>query len=401
MDTKPFISAFQGLNSSYLKLVDSLSALRALSSIAIQSSSDQDLLSHALGVLVENQDMERCSIYLLREGVLTISAGMDWEDLISVARGDERENYERNTEFLLGEGIVGLAAQSGQLLHCRDCSNDSRFLPHTKLSKHSGNSAVVGSIISVPIIGTEGVLGVLSVSHPHPHYFEEGHERTLRIFCNILGQLLVNNRLIHQMDELVQERTHQLQLALSDSDELRQRFEALSVIDDLTQLHNRRFFFPEARAALARSIRQKEPFALLLLDVDKFKDVNDNYGHGVGDQVLRQVAKELASRIREGDILARFGGEEFVLALPNTPHEGAMILAERIRERIKQHVWDSTSNIMHISVSVGVTDVSDYGETDTQQLLDTLLMQADKALYFCKNHGRDQVRYYAEIADQL
>lgn len=401
MDTKPFVEAFQGLNSSYLKLVDSLSALRALSSIAIQSSSDQDLLTQALSVLVENQDMERCSIYLLRDGILTISAGMDWEDLISIARGSERESYDRNTEFRLGEGIVGLAAQSGQLLHCKDCTNDTRFLPHTALSKHSGNETVVGSIISVPIMGAEGVLGVLNVSHPHPNYFEEGHERTLRIFCNILGQLLVNNRLIHQMDELVQERTRQLQLALSDSDELRQRFEALSVIDDLTQLHNRRFFFPEARAALARSIRQKEPFALLLLDVDKFKDVNDNYGHGIGDQVLRQVAKELDARIREGDILARFGGEEFVLALPNTPHEGAMVLAERIRERIKQHVWDSTNNIMHISVSVGVADVCDYAETDTQQLLDMLLMQADKALYFCKNHGRDQVRYYAEIVDQL
>jgi diguanylate cyclase (GGDEF)-like protein len=135
--------------------------------------------------------------------------------------------------------------------------------------------------------------------------------------------------------------------------------------------------------------------------VDKFKDVNDNYGHGIGDQVLRQVAKELETRIREGDILARFGGEEFVLALPNTPHEGAMILAERIRERIKQHVWDSTNNILHISVSVGVADISDYDNTDTQQLLDTLLMQADKALYFGKNHGRDQVCYYVEIADKL
>ncbi len=401
MDTKPFVEAYQGLNGSYLKLVDSLSALRALSSIAIQSSNDQELMSHALGVLVENQDMERCSIYLLREGVLTITAGMDWEELISVARGGERKNYPQNTEFKLGEGIVGLAAESGQLLHCKDCAKDPRFLPHTQLSQHSGNGAVVGSIISVPINGSEGVLGVLNVSHPHPNYFEEGHERTLRIFCNILGQLLVNNRLIHQMDELVQERTRQLQMALRDSDELKQRFEALSVIDDLTQLHNRRFFFPEVRAALARSVRQKEPFALLLLDVDKFKDVNDSFGHGVGDQVLRQVANELNSRIREGDILARFGGEEFVLALPNTSREGAMILAERIRERIKQHVWDSTNNIMHISVSIGVADISDYENSDTQQLLDTMLMQADKALYYCKDHGRDQVHYYTEIADQL
>ncbi len=401
MDTKPFVEAYQGLNSSYLKLIDSLSALRALSSIAIQSSSDQDLLDHALTVLVANQDMERCSIYLLHDGILTITAGMDWADLISVAQGAERTSYQQTTEFQLGEGIVGLAAQSGELQHCKDCSSDTRFLPHTEMAKHSGRVAVIGSIISVPIIGADGVLGVLNVSHPHANYFDEGHERTLRIFCNILGQLLVNNRLIHQMDELVQERTRQLQLALSDAEELKQRYEMLSIIDDLTQLHNRRFFFPEARAALARSIRKREPFAVLLMDVDKFKDVNDNYGHAVGDQVLRQVASELNSRIREGDILARFGGEEFIFALPNTSHEGAALLAERIRERIKKHVWDSTGNILHITLSVGVTDVVDYEESDTQKLLDTLIMQADKALYYCKHNGRDQVRVYAEIADQL
>lgn len=401
MDTKPFVEAYQGLNSSYLKLIDSLSALRALSSIAIQSSSDQDLLDHALTVLVANQDMERCSIYLLHDGILTITAGMDWADLISVAQGAERTSYQQTTEFQLGEGIVGLAAQSGELQHCKDCANDTRFLPHTEMVKHSGQAAVIGSIISVPIVGADGVLGVLNVSHPHANYFDEGHERTLRIFCNILGQLLVNNRLIHQMDELVQERTRQLQLALSDAEELKHRYEMLSIIDDLTQLHNRRFFFPEARAALARSIRKREPFSVLLMDVDKFKDVNDNYGHAVGDQVLRQVASELNSRIREGDILARFGGEEFVFALPNTSQEGAKLLAERIRERIKEHVWDSTGNILHITLSVGVTDVVDYEESDTQKLLDILIMQADKALYYCKHNGRDQVRTYIEIADKL
>lgn len=401
MDTKPFVEAYQGLNSSYFKLIDSLSAVRALSSIVIKSSSDQDLLDRALAVLVENQDMERCSIYLLHDDVLTIASGMDWEDLICIARGTERTHYAQSTEFRLGEGIVGLAAQRGELLHCKDCASDSRFLAHTELPAHSGNIAVVGSIISVPISGSDGVLGVLNISHPHASYFDEGHERTLRIFCNILGQLLVNNRLIHQMDELVQERTHQLQLALSDAEELKQRYEMLSVIDDLTQLHNRRFFFPEARSALARSLRKHEPFSVMLMDVDMFKEVNDNYGHAIGDQVLRQVAKELSDHIREGDILARFGGEEFVLALPNTPITGAIQLAERIRERIKQHVWENTGNILNITMSSGLADVESYTESDTQKVLDTLLMQADKALYYCKNHGRDQVHSYADIADKL
>lgn len=401
MDTKSFVEAYQGLNSSYFQLIDSLSALRSLSSIAIQSRSDQELLDKSLEVLVENQDLERCSIYLLHDDVLTIAAGMDWHDLITVSRSGERHRYKRDTEFRLGEGIVGITAMSGELQHCRDCSLDQRFIPHTELDGEDKPATTVGSILCVPIMGAEGVTGVLNVSHPHAGFFDDGHERTLKIFCNILGQLLVNNRLIHQMDELVQERTRQLQQALSDAEELKLRYEMLSVIDDLTQLHNRRFFFPEARAALARSIRQKEPYAVLLMDVDEFKEVNDNFGHAVGDQVLRQVASELASRVREGDILARFGGEEFVLALPNTHHDGAMLLAERIRSRIKQHVWDISGKNLSITLSVGVSDIAYYAENDTQKLLDILVMQADKALYYCKHHGRDQVRSYSDVADQL
>jgi diguanylate cyclase (GGDEF)-like protein len=113
------------------------------------------------------------------------------------------------------------------------------------------------------------------------------------------------------------------------------------------------------------------------------------------------VAIELNSLVREGDILARFGGEEFVLALPNTHHDGAMLLAERIRNRIKQYIWDLPGKNLSITLSIGVSDIAYYAESDTQKLLDLLVVQADKALYYCKNHGRDQVHFYADVADKL
>lgn len=407
MESKPFVDAYRGLNSSYFKLIDSLSALRALSSIAIQSRSDQELMDRALGVLVENQDLERCSIYILRDDVLTIAAGMDWEDLISIERGTGRALHSRETTFRLGEGVVGLAAQSGELQHCRECSEDKRFLPRCEpchpddVAASGGSNAVVGSIISVPILGGDEILGVLNVSHPHVDFFGEGHERTLRIFCNILGQLLVNNRFIHQMDELVQERTRQLEQALEDAEELKQRYETLSIIDDLTQLHNRRFFFPETRAALARTVRDELPFSLLLLDVDHFKVVNDSFGHATGDEVLREVATLIREQIREGDILARFGGEEFVLALPNTDQAGAMLLADRIRRQVKEHRWDLKGKHLTVTLSIGAAEISEYGEKESQAILDHLIMQADQALYFGKHNGRDQACAYADIACKL
>lgn len=407
MDNQPFVDAFRDLNTSYLKLVDSLSALRALSSLSLKGCSDKTLLENALEVLVENQDLERCSIYLLEDGDLVNASGMDWEDLISLEDERSREKKRSGKTFKLGEGVLGLAAQCGELQHCRDCSNDERFLPNSPISDADVAAAnpvcadVVGSVISAPIASDDEILGVLNVSHPHRNFFTEGHERTLRIFCNVLGQLLKNNRLFHQMDELVRQRTLQLQEALEDAEELKRRYEQLSIIDDLTQLHNRRFFFPECRAALARSIRYQLPFSILLLDVDHFKQVNDNLGHATGDVVLRQVAEVIKRQIREGDILARFGGEEFILALPNTEQEGAIMLAERIREAAKEFPWEVKGRRLAVTLSIGVAQASEHAEKDSHKVLDRLIIEADQALYFGKQHGRDQSRAYADIACKI
>lgn len=396
MDNLPFVESFRSINSSYLKLIDSLSALRALSTIETEFETDQALLARALAVLMDNQDLERCSIYLLQDGQLNNVAGMDWQRLISLGKMANELPVRSGASFALGEGVVGLAAQSGQLLHCRDCEHDQRFMPRDALA-----STIVGSIISVPITHGSTVLGVLNVSHPHANFFDEGHERSLRIFSNVLGQLLVNNRLIHHMDELVKERTRQLEQALADAQELRRRFENLSAIDDLTQLHNRRFFFPESKAALARCMRHQQGFAMLLLDVDHFKAINDRLGHAIGDEVLRHVAQQLRELIREGDILARFGGEEFILALPNTNLSGAMVLAERIRLRIESNVWQSDQGPVVVTVSIGLSDTTGYEEKASQAVLDRLISEADQALYFGKHHGRNQSCSYTEIACKL
>jgi diguanylate cyclase (GGDEF)-like protein len=401
MDNQPFVESFRSINASYLKLIDSLSALRALSTMSTNFSSDEQLLGGALSVLVENQDMERCCIYLVQEQQLVNVAGVDWDDMISVHNGLPRKSHSRSV-FALGEGMIGLAAQSGRLQHCRDCQNDSRFSvrPEATLSLEEG-CEVVGSLICVPISNGDQVLGVLNVSHPHANFFDDGHERSLRIFSNVLGQMLVNNRLLHQMDAQVKERTRQLHQALEDAEELRHRYETLSTIDDLTQLHNRRFFFPESRAALARCVRTKQAFTLLMLDVDHFKSINDNFGHAAGDQVLRDVAELIKQQLREGDIVARFGGEEFVVALPDTDGEGGMILAERIRKVIKQQRWPLDGHSLAVTVSIGISDIAVHEERDSQKLLDRLIMEADQALYFGKHHGRDQCQSHAAIACKL
>jgi len=395
METGPFVSAFQELNNSFIKLLDSMSALRALSSLSrLSGISDRQLLDSALQVLVQNQDLECCSVYLLENGRLKNAAGVDWDDLIRV--GGRSATNRPGRSFALGEGILGQAAESGHLEHCRDCTVDPRFLRENTPGTAPPR---LGSLISIPVRLGDEILGVLNVSHPHPGFFNEAHERALTIFASFLGQMLVNNRLLGQMEKLVTARTRQLEKALAEAEELKQKYARLSVVDELTALHNRRFFFPEARAAMARALRYSSPFSVLLLDIDHFKQINDNLGHAGGDEVLCRIAVLLEGKTREGDILARFGGEEFIIALPETDLDGAVRMAERIRLGLREARIDLVGH--RVTLSIGVSSLAPGDAGDSDKVLERLIKEADQALYFGKQNGRDQCRSFAEIACQV
>ncbi|GAB4288619.1 MAG: hypothetical protein Kow0096_01130 [Thiohalomonadaceae bacterium] len=396
MDTTPFIDTFRELNDSFLKLIDSLSALRGLSSLRVYGQSDSQLLGSALDVLMQNQDLERCSVYLLRDGKLVNVAGLDWADMIGLTPERSSGQTPLFASFEVGEGLVGLAAQTGLLQHSRNCEKDPRFERNCR--GISPSSMAIGSLISLPIKASGEVLGVLNVSHPHAEFFTEAQERSLVIFANFLGQMLVNNRLLNSMEHMVRERTRQLEQTLADAEALKRRYAELSVIDELTGLHNRRFFFPESRAALARSLRYKKSFCLLLLDIDHFKRINDVHGHILGDEVLIRCAELFRQQVREVDVLARFGGEEFVIALPDTELEGAKQLAERVRAAVKGVEFQIDGRHVKVTVSIGIACLLDQDKGDTQAILERLISEADQALYFGKHNGRDKVCAYPEIA---
>ncbi|MCK9532559.1 MAG: sensor domain-containing diguanylate cyclase [Thiohalobacteraceae bacterium] len=387
---KPFVRAFQEVNATVLDLVSAMSLLRALSVLPLQHVSERQLLAQALQVLVLNQDLERCSIYLLEGDVLVNAGGLDWADLVHAATAEPQAEPRR---FRLGEGLVGLAAQSGELQNCRSTDDDPRFY-------RAGESTdeMAGSVIAVPIHAHGETIGVVNASHPHRGFFGEAHERTLQVFANFLGQMILSRRLLAQMDGLVQERTAQLEQALAEARALKRRYAELSVIDELTGLHNRRHFFPTARAAVERALRYGVPFSLLLMDVDHFKLINDTYGHAAGDEVLRLIAAKLRKESREADVLARFGGEEFILALPETDLEGARTLAERIRTGIRAQSG-ATGGAVTMSLGIAHLPAGQGVDENAQQTLERLIREADKALYYSKRHGRDQCWYFPDIAD--
>ncbi len=160
-----------------------------------------------------------------------------------------------------------------------------------------------------------------------------------------------------------------------------------AITDGLTGLTNRRHFFTLAVNLYEHALRYSEPYAIIIMDIDHFKRVNDRYGHLSGDEVLRALAALCKGMLRKIDILGRYGGEEFVVALPNTSLENAVQVAERLRLAIASASFEYRGQSIHITVSQGVAALA-----HDQEEFETVLERADRALYAAKNAGRNCVR---------
>jgi diguanylate cyclase (GGDEF)-like protein/PAS domain S-box-containing protein len=165
------------------------------------------------------------------------------------------------------------------------------------------------------------------------------------------------------------------------------QLELMATTDELTGLYNRRFFIEQLEEELLRAQRYQRKTSLILFDVDNFKNVNDTYGHDVGDDVLVFIAKAAGESLRDVDCLARFGGEEFIILLPETPLNGALIVAERIRSFIEHaEFFLEEGKRLHFTVSLGVTEIRE--DEDGHSMV---IKRADNAMYRAKQGGRNKV----------
>lgn len=167
---------------------------------------------------------------------------------------------------------------------------------------------------------------------------------------------------------------------------MRGKLEAIVLTDPLSGCFNRRGFDQLATRELSRAVRGNSAIAVLALDVDHFKAVNDDYGHLTGDEVLREIGGLLRDTARLGDVVARTGGEEFAILAPDTNGEGALILAERIQAAFRGRIFASVSGERQITISIGVA----ADEARSDEVLATLRARADEALYVAKRNGRDR-----------
>jgi diguanylate cyclase (GGDEF)-like protein len=168
-----------------------------------------------------------------------------------------------------------------------------------------------------------------------------------------------------------------------------QELETLAERDTLTGLYNRRKFMELATQELGRAARMPSDICVLMVDLDFFKQINDQYGHPVGDQVLQQVAARLLAGVRSTDTVARMGGEEFIVLMPNTQRDGALALAEKLRLALRERPLQLAERTVPITASFGVSGLNPQQRAS----MEALYAAADQALYVAKKHGRDRVEW--------
>jgi len=172
-----------------------------------------------------------------------------------------------------------------------------------------------------------------------------------------------------------------------------QRIKQLGLTDPLTQVNNRRYFDQRLDAEAAVVQRHQQPLSCMFLDVDHFKRVNDEQGHQAGDKVLQQVAHLIAKQLRHSDLLSRYGGEEFVVLLPNTLLKDGWEIAERIRQSVAGHAFDiGGGHTLQLTISIGIACMEQIPpEQDALSYAESLVATADQAVYQAKETGRNRV----------
>lgn len=280
----------------------------------------------------------------------------DNELIMKVAHG-MKQDIAKNITFRLGEGVSGKVAKSGKAVLIDDVSKNKDFLYYKGLINE------IGSFMSVPLKSDDKVIGVLNIHRPDKDAFKKHDLDFFEAVADHVAVAIEKARIFEKTKEDAAK-------------------------DELTELYNRRFFFEKLGKEMKRSKRYKKVFSIVMVDLDHFKAYNDLCGHIRGDNALRQAARLLQQSLRGEDVVARFGGEEFILLLPEIGKDDALKAAEKLRKSIEEDKFKGEELLPggRLTASFGIAAYPEDGEEGLQ-----LIDAADKALYLSKHRGRNMV----------
>jgi diguanylate cyclase (GGDEF)-like protein len=258
----------------------------------------------------------------------------------------------------MGEGVAGWVAQTGKAAIVNDTAKDPRFAPRFDTKTQFQTR----SILCAPLISRGRTIGVVEIINRVGGRFTQGDLDILLTLVEPCAIAIENAMLF-------------------------QRTEQLTITDDLTKLFNSRYLNLYISREIKRCKRHGIPLSVIFLDLDGFKGINDQYGHLAGSGTLAEVGSILALAVRESDILARYGGDEFVVVLPETPASGALVIAERLRKAIEEHGFLQGQGLSaRISASFGIASYPDHALTP-----EGLIQKADQAMYRVKERDKNGI----------
>jgi diguanylate cyclase (GGDEF)-like protein len=258
----------------------------------------------------------------------------------------------------VGEGIAGWVAQTGKPAIVNDTSKDPRFAGKFDTKTQFRTR----SILCAPLISRGRTIGVVEIINKLDGKFTQSDLEVLLTLVEPCA-IAIENAILFQ------------------------RTEQLTITDDLTKLFNSRYLNVYISREIKRCKRHGIPLSIIFLDLDGFKGVNDQYGHLAGSRTLTEVGSILVQAVRESDILARYGGDEFVVVLPETPPDGALVIAERIRKAIESHCFLADQGLeARISASFGIASYPDHALTP-----EGLIQKADQAMYRVKERDKNGI----------
>lgn len=278
-----------------------------------------------------------------------------------------------------GEGLAGKVWQSGEPMVIEDYENWSG-----KSTKF--NFATIRTTVAAPLKSGSEIIGVIGISFLTKERKIKPSEITLLTgFAQLASIALDNARLYNAAQQELKERKR-----------IEERLRYLAYHDSLTDLPNRSLFNDRLSIALSQAQRHASKLAVLFLDLDHFKQVNDTLGHDMGDQFLKVIADRLSSLLRKGDTIARIGGDEFTILLPNiSKNEDAGNVAQKIIEATKEP-WRINNHEFHITTSIGIALYPSDGED-----IESLVKNADAAMYQAKMLGRNNFQYYTPAMNSM
>jgi diguanylate cyclase (GGDEF)-like protein len=341
----------QRIRSAALEARDATSRMRGLTTIVRLTGSELD--PHR----IIDVAMERVGEFLKLRAWLFLLADPE-QGLLTVERAaGEGMASMRGKRLGIGEGAAGRAAQRRQPVILDDAGPGDASMPDLPRSNPAR------SVLAVPLLSRGRLIGVLvGLDRRRAGHFTNQDARLLSLLLEPAAVAIDNALLLKRSEEL-------------------------SVTDDLTKLFNSRYLNATLRREVERSKRYRTPVSLIFLDLDGFKNVNDQHGHLWGSRTLVEVGRVIGSTVREIDVVSRFGGDEFTVILPQTGPEGAAIIAERIRQKIEETTFLASYGLdVHITASLGIASFPDHGRTK-----DDLLARADQAMYLVKGRGKNGV----------